>query len=111
MENDVKKKDYGKVALSLFFLCILLLLIIIFLSFDRGVFVSDVSPVCDFNDSFNSGLSQGYSLGMNDSVRSLLFYSQNCSIATINLSNGMFGFIDVTCLNNKDAMTKILGGD
>lgn len=67
---------------------------------------------CDLNSSFNEGLSAGYNegvgIGVNGTVQSLLKYSSNCSIATMNVSGNVYGFIDVTCLSSQDGLAKIV---
>lgn len=71
-----------------------------------------VAPKCDLNSSFNSGLSVGYNegvgIGVNGTVQSLLKYSSNCSIASMNVSGNIYGFVDVTCLTSQDGVNKII---
>jgi hypothetical protein len=68
-------------------------------------------PICDLNNSFNTGYSNGYNDGVgyavNRTAEQILAYSRNCSIVSMNYSNNVFGFIDVTCINNPDAMANL----
>ena len=69
-------------------------------------------PKCDLNSSFSSGWNTGFNdgvgIGVNGTVQSLLKYSSNCSIASMNVSGNIYGFVDVTCLNSQDGVNKII---
>jgi hypothetical protein len=90
-------------SLVVFLLMVLGLLVVIGLIFyQKGV---DSVPVSNFsvNDSYNLGYSTGYNSGVgyavNATINSLLYYARNCSVATINYSSQVFGFVDATCIS------------
>ena len=108
MENEVREKKpliWGYVwAVALVIVAVLVIILLREPKLD--------CPVCDLNSSFNAGLSTGYNegvaIGVNGTVQSLLKYSSNCSIASMNVSGNIYGFVDVTCLNSEEGVNKII---
>jgi hypothetical protein len=68
------------------------LIIVIFMQYYK----QPVSLNC--TDVQTLAYKDGVGQGLNLSVQALLYYSQNCSIATINYSNSIYGFVDVHCI-------------
>jgi hypothetical protein len=112
-DEPVKKKSNW---LLIIFICILfssLLALVGWIYYHDG-FNKGVASVPDINNSYNSGYSSGYNdgvnysytkgyadgtqYGLNASILGLLYYAQNCSVATVNYSGQIYGFVDATCV-------------
>lgn len=98
--KPVKRRDWSIIIVYLFMVLVMMVLIgLIF--YQKGVDSVPVSNV-SFNDSYNSGYVVGYNSGVdyavNATINSLLYYAHNCSVATINYSSQIYGFVDATCI-------------